>query len=227
MDYIGNELELFQYANNWKAYWSSVVGPHIKGSTLEVGAGLGGNVDLLIPFADEYVALEPDPKLAQEILERPGLEVRVGTTETMDDNKIYDTVLYIDVLEHIQNDRAEFLRAVRLLKTGGNLIVLCPAHQYLYSPFDKAVGHFKRYSKKDFRAFNDLGGDTALRKLTYLDSTGMLASLANKTLLKSSLPTPKQIKFWDSVLVPMSKFTDKLSFGAVGKTVIGVWQKTG
>jgi len=225
VDYIGDELELFRHANNWKTYWSSALRPYIKGSVLEVGAGLGGNIALLQVASDNYIALEPDAQLARSIDERQNLQVVIGTTSDLDQTKKYDTLIYIDVLEHIENDQSEFDRAVSLLKKEGCLIVLCPAHQFLYSPFDKAIGHFRRYNKSDFKTFSKLRDDVKLRKLTYLDSTGMLASVANKLLLKAKMPTVKQVRFWDNVLVPMSRLTDILSLGMIGKTVVGVWQK--
>jgi predicted nucleic acid-binding protein len=61
--------------------------------------------------------------------------------------------------------------------------------------------------------------------LKYLDSLGLLASLANKWFLKQDYPELKQIKFWDNFIIPISKITDILSFYSIGKTVIGIWQK--
>ena len=52
----------------------------------------------------------------------------------------FDTILYIDVLEHIDDDLGELARSATHLRPGGHLIVLAPAHQALYSPFDKAIG---------------------------------------------------------------------------------------
>ena len=63
------------------------------------------------------------------------------------------------------------------------------------------------------------------QKLFYLDSVGMLASLANRLFLKASMPTLKQIQFWDSKLVPPSRLLDPLTFFRVGKSVIGVWRR--
>ena len=58
----------------------------------------------------------------------------------------------------------------------------------------------------------------------YLDSIGLLASLANRLLLNQSMPTAAQIKTWDSVLVPCSRVLDPFLFGAVGKSVLGIWR---
>jgi hypothetical protein len=133
-------------------------------------------------------------------------------------------IVYIDVLEHIENDVDELSRAATLLKESGHLIVLSPAHQWLYTPFDREIGHYRRYSKKSLIEITPL----RLRcvELRYLDSVGMLASLGNRLLLKSSMPTQGQINFWDKRLVPLSIFFDSLLQYRLGKSILGVWRKS-
>ena len=56
-------------------------------------------------------------------------------------------MLYIDVLEHIEHDLDELARAASHLAPGGHLVVLAPAHQALFSDFDRAIGHYRRYNR--------------------------------------------------------------------------------
>jgi hypothetical protein len=53
-----------------------------------------------------------------------------------------------------------------------------------------------------------------------------MASVANKLFLKQSYPTLKQVLFWDSILVSLSKITDVITLNAVGKSLLGIWKKT-
>lgn len=223
LDYIGDELELFSAASNWKSYWSCTVQKYISGNVLEVGAGLGGNAPYLIENADSYTALEPDKALAS-LIDVPNAEVICGTTSDLVGRK-FDTILYIDVLEHIKDDASEFARATSLLSDKGILVILCPAHQFLYTPFDNAIGHFKRYSKSDFKILSDVNESVYLEKAYYLDSIGIAASIANKYILRSKMPTQEQVHTWDKLLVPISRIVDKVLFNNIGKTVIGVWRK--
>ena len=62
-------------------------------------------------------------------------------------------------------------------------------------------------------------------KLNYLDFGGFLASVVNKLLLQQSIPTLKQISFWDRVIVPCSKIVDPLIGYSAGKTLVGIWIK--
>ena len=60
----------------------------------------------------------------------------------------------------------------------------------------------------------------------YLDGVGMLASLANRAMLRQSLPTLRQVLFWDRVLVPLSRLLDPLTGRSFGRSVVTVWQKS-
>lgn len=229
LHYIGNELELFAHARNWKAYWSSILGPYLGKDVLDVGAGLGSTARLLASApCERYVALEPDPALAERMRQSrsqlpPCLEVVQGTIADIPATGAFDTALYIDVLEHIEDDFGELERAGHRLRPGGRLIVLSPAHQWLYSPFDHAVGHVRRYSAAELK--QRLPAGFHVEKLCYLDSIGLFASLANRVVLTQSLPTMKQIELWDRVFIPISKWVDPLTGRRFGKTVLAVFNK--
>ncbi len=153
----------------------------------------------------------------------PGYATRVGTTEDLVASECFDTILYIDVLEHIDDDRGELTRAAAHLKPGGHVIVLSPAHQFLYAPFDRAIGHFRRYSRSSLRAAAPAGLHET--RLVYLDSVGLLASAANRLLLSQSMPTESQILAWDRLMIPLSRLLDPLFMGRAGKSILGVWQR--
>src|SRR5262249_21436916 len=134
------------------------------------------------------------------------LEVRTGTLASLDQTEIFNTILYIDVLEHIKDDSAELARAAEHLAPGGHLVVLSPAHSWLFSRFDQAIGHFRRYTAKALEALTP--AKLRVVKSYYLDSVGLLASAANRLLLAQSLPTARQIHCWDNFMVPCSRILD-------------------
>ncbi len=136
---------------------------------------------------------------------------------------LFDCILYIDVLEHIEADRAELSGAARRLAPGGALIVLSPAHAWLYSEFDRQIGHCRRYTRASLRAA--VPSKVEEEAVFYLDAAGLLASLGNKILLRQSLPTARQIAFWDAWLVRASQWLDPLLGHSLGKSVIGIWRK--
>ncbi|HBE88831.1 MAG TPA: methyltransferase type 12 [Elusimicrobia bacterium] len=229
--YPGGELELFAAAENWKTYVKSQLSPYLQGNVLEVGAGIGSTTGYLCgPGKGRWVCLEPDPEMAERLSRAAssgGLPARCeavkGTIADIPPGALFDAVIYIDVLEHIEDDAAELRAAAAMLSGGGRLIVLAPAHQFLYTAFDRGVGHFRRYSLGDLARIAPPGLE-ALR-LDYLDSAGLLASLGNRLLLRSGMPTAGQIRFWDSFLVRISRRLDPLLAHRLGKSALAVWRR--
>jgi hypothetical protein len=134
-----------------------------------------------------------------------------------------DSVVYADVLEHIEEDGEEVLAASRLLRAGGHLVVMVPAHQWLYSPFDARVGHYRRYSRKRLIGLTPAGFRVVQFK--YLDSAGLALSAANRLLLRSGMPSRNQVALWDRVFVEASKVVDPLFGFRFGKSCVVVWCK--
>lgn len=229
--YIGTELEIFNHATVWKNYYGKHLQPFLGAEVLEVGAGIGGTTKVLCDPKRQtrWLCLEPDEALVGQIEKQiadgslpPICEARAESSAELGADETFDSIIYIDVLEHIEDDRAEMLTISKHLKKDGFLIVLCPAHQKLYTPFDKAIGHYRRYDKKTMAA----AAPETLKivKIIYLDSIGLLASLGNKLILNSASPSYEQIQLWDKRLVPLSKILDPILGFRLGKSIVGIWQ---
>jgi SAM-dependent methyltransferase len=230
--YEGKELELFAQARNWKTYWSDKIRPHLGKSVLEVGAGLGANTPYLLgPGQESCLCLEPDAALTAQIpatladeARRGIVKTRTGTLRDLSADESFDTILYIDVLEHIEDDLGEMRAALAHVAPKGKIIVLSPAHPWLFTEFDRALGHYRRYTRQSLRGCTPVGA--TLIEIYALDSFGLMASVANKLLLHQSIPSSKQIAFWDRCLVSISRWTDPLIGFSLGKSLIAVWQKS-
>jgi SAM-dependent methyltransferase len=230
--YVGSELELFAAVHNWKRYWASQIQRYISGDVLEVGAGIGSNTRFMdLRPRGRWVCLEPDAGLTEQLVKNlkesentREREVVCGTIQSLGENARFDTIIYIDVLEHIERDAGELANAAAMVRPGGRIIVLSPAHQKLYTPFDKEIGHFRRYSRPMLRKVGPPG--LRLEKLFYLDSAGLLLSSANLLLLRQSMPTKRQLAVWDTYVIPVSRLLDPLLGRSVGKSIVGVWQRT-
>lgn len=228
--YLGQELSSFALARRWKRYWSRRVLPFVGTRVLDVGAGIGANVEFLYRPGMSWLCLEPDPAQAAAIVEKreagrlpSACEVLAGTLGNLDSGRRFDTILYVDVLEHIEADATEVLDAGSRLDPHGHLVVVAPAHEWLRSPFDDAVGHFRRYSLDGLRRLTP--PSLRLVRLEYLDCVGVLASVANRVLLRSSMPTRAQIETWDTYMVPLSEKLDSLLSHRVGKSAVAAWQR--
>lgn len=229
--YSGTELDLFATARHWKSYWTRVIDPYLGQHVLELGAGIGANAQALQHrrYA-RWLSVEPDAAMVQQVTQAiaqgqlsPSHEAVCGTSQNLSRDERFDTILYLDVLEHIEDDRTELQRVTDLLQPGGHVVILAPAHNFLYTPFDRKIGHFRRYDKTMLRAI--VPQELRIRRVHYLDSVGMLASLGNKLLLQSDSPSPGQVRFWDSVLVRMSQLVDPLTGFRLGKSIVCILEK--
>ena len=230
-EYVGEELDLFALAVNWKQYFRSQLAGFIRGDVLEVGAGIGETTRHLCDGRQRsWLCLEPDAQLAARLESNiagarltPTPRVRVGTLADLDAASRFDAILYIDVLEHIEHDAEELQRAAALLGAGGCIVVLSPAFGFLYSEFDRAVGHFRRYTKQSLAvAFPK---SLRRRELKYLDGVGFLASLANRVLLHQSVPSRQQIELWDRRMIPVSRHVDGITQHFFGRSVLAVYER--
>jgi SAM-dependent methyltransferase len=226
--YQGGELDIFARASHWKNYWGRQIRPWLHGDVLEVGAGIGANTVLLQSRSvRSWHCLEPDPNLSARLSDAvsglPNCTVATGTTASLPAVQKFDCVLYIDVLEHIEADLEELACAVRLMRPGAHLIVLSPAHQFLYSQFDRAIGHFRRYCEESLK--DCAPRECTLESIFYLDSIGILASLANRMLLRKAEPTIREIMLWDNLMVPLSTVVDRLLGRRFGKSIVGIWRR--
>ncbi|MBN1680240.1 MAG: class I SAM-dependent methyltransferase [Anaerolineae bacterium] len=229
--YIGSELDFFERAVNWKRYWGSRIHRYLGESVLEVGAGIGGTTQILArDHTGQWICMEPDGELIALLQQKRDngdlparCEIRKGTVANLAPDELFDSICYIDVMEHIEDDKSEIALAAKHLRPHGHLIVLCPAHQYLFSEFDTEIGHFRRYNRQMMAALTPPELET--EALYYLDSVGMFASLGNRLLMRASLPTYRQIWFWDKFMIPASRIVDPLLGRRVGKSVMQVWRR--
>lgn len=230
--YEGDELPTFAEAVRWKRYFRDRLRPWLTGDVLEVGAGQGGTTRLLCDGRQtSWTCLEPDAALAEQISTSGSWpastgepRVVVGTLADVPLAQRFDTIIYIDVLEHIEDDAQELEQAALLLKPGGVLVVLSPAWPMLYSDFDRAVGHFRRYTRTSLSAITP--ATTKLERMFFLDSLGALLPLGNRLLLRSTQPKRSQVLFWDQYVIPVSRCLDPCLGYQFGRSIIAVWRAT-
>jgi SAM-dependent methyltransferase len=138
--------------------------------------------------------------------------------------KKFDTIIYLDVLEHITNDQAELTFAYKTLKKNGHLIINVPAFSHLFSDFDKDVNHVRRYNKENIMNLTKNFKYNYI-KMTYYDTLGYIFSLTSKLFIKEyKRKFSEKIKFWD-FLIPLSKIIDIATFNLLGKSLLIIIKK--
>ena len=217
--YDGWELQYFDKSSNFRNYQFDLVKRFIKGNVAEVGPGNGVFLKYYLPLADTIDLFEPSENFLINLNKFKDTKVNIINSYFKENKNYYDTILYLDVLEHIKDDQNEVQAAYESLKKGGTLIINVPAFQHLYSKFDKDIEHLRRYSKN---TLNSLTTKLSFSQtnLFYYDSIGYLLSFASKLITKDYLNNfDKKIKIWDS-LIPFSKLIDLLTLNKFGKSLI-------
>jgi len=217
-NHVGPELALFADTIRWKRYVHARISAYICGRVLEVGGKVGAFTEYLAPLSpDQWSCLEPNLELLAEIARRqtegriPGTAQSVnGTMPDIPTGIQFDTTLYLDVLEHIDDHAAEAAYAADRLVPGGHLIILVARTgvSFRLLPIRHCGSNCRRYTGAGHAA-NCPNGLTSAAAF-YMDSLGLMLSLANRLLLRNSTPRKAQIAIWDRAIVPIARVLDHL-----------------
>lgn len=228
MKYTGWELKFFDSSNNFRKYQYEIIKKFIGRKVLEIGPGSGVFAkDFLSHKAKRLVLSEINPVLYKKLVKnfKPIKKVKVVSKKIKNVNESFNSICYFDVLEHIDNHEAEILSAIGKLKKNGHLIICVPAHSFLYSSYDRSVGHYRRYEKDFFVKFAK-EKKLSLVSLKFFDSLGFILLVINKIMnVKRKNNVGLATFFWNK-LMPISKIIDKLTLNNCGKSLLCVYKKT-
>jgi len=226
LNYPGKELELFDKATFWRKYVHFKTKKFFGEKILEVGAGIGSFTDSYYKEDLQITLTELDQKnlsiLKTKFKNKNNIFIESKYTKSYQTK--FDTIIYMSVLEHIEKDVDEINIALTKLESKGNLIILVPAHNYMYSKFDEEIGHFKRYEIDFFKKL-DLKNSEII-KCFMTDTMGWILYFFNKIFFKNErYPSKTKIFFWDKLFVPFTIILDFLTFYKFGKNIIVVIKK--
>lgn len=124
----------------------------VKGDILEIGCGIGNFTKSLTKYG-KVTAIDINNDYIEQAKKKVGGYARIGFGDIEKGNyffkgRVFDTIVCINVLEHIKDDVMALQNIYKLLKPNGILILHVPAHLFLYGSIDAAIGHFRRYEIK-------------------------------------------------------------------------------
>ncbi len=215
--------ELDQGVPNYNEWLRSLVAPAAVGTVLEVGAGMGTFSLALLRTADKVVAVEPSTRCATALLELSETEERLQTVHgyAIDAAAFgpFDGAVMSNVLEHIDDDVATLKELAGMIRIGGQIAVLSPAFQVLMSDFDRAIGHVRRYRKKDLCARFRAAG-LEIVDARYVNMPGFFAWLLIARMLRKR-PTHHHLStLYDRVVVPPVRRIENLIRPPFGQSVL-------
>ncbi|MCX7766679.1 MAG: class I SAM-dependent methyltransferase, partial [Candidatus Sumerlaeia bacterium] len=188
---------------NWFIYqqMQSFIGKRI----LEAGCGIG-TFTPFFPQAEYYIGIDKEErfieKLRETYAEFPQFEFRVEDLDTLEiadlRSKNLDTILCINVLEHLEKDEVILEKFHQILSPGGKLILLVPAMPGLYSSLDKELGHYRRYKLSALKKTIRKTGFQIVHQ-QYFNSFGVLGWWFNGKILRRRLLPNRQLHLYESL----------------------------
>ncbi len=116
---------------------------------LDVGCGVGDDLEIIGRYG-EVVVLDPSDETLKYVPDNfRKIRCEIQDFDWPEDK--FDAVVIFDVLEHVPDDAQALSRIGHALKPGGLVVALVPAGQWLWSPHDEYLGHFRRYSRQTLR----------------------------------------------------------------------------
>lgn len=223
---LNNLAELDRYN-----YWIyEQIADALGSRILEVGSGTGNITQFLCVNGSEVMATDIvtgyHSKLQRLFSEKPNVSVGILdlTAKAPEEfvNRFFDTVVCLNVLEHIEDDLFALEQMREVLVPGGKLALLVPAHQILYGEFDRAVGHYRRYEKKELEA-KLKRANFIVRRIKFFSLVAALPWLINGRLLKRDYLPTGQTNIANR-LVPLLKL-ESLIGPPCGLSLIAIAQK--
>lgn len=229
--FILKDLQQMLDARKYNGWLYSMIAPFIGKRVLEVGPGIGSISVQIVPHVDLWVGIEPNPYCIEVLNERlvgnQNIRLIQAMAEDADEKVLqeyqFDTVVCVNVLEHIENDVSILKFFENSLQPGGRVVLLTPAMPQAYGTIDAAVGHFRRYTKQSMKQALEKAG-LLPEKLFYFNFLGFWGWLFNARVRKLLQQDNSQIKTFDR-LVPILSRLEKWIPPPVGMSLVAVSRK--
>jgi SAM-dependent methyltransferase len=211
------------FARNYRRWILGEFMPYLRGSVAEVGAGTGSFSTLLLGSGIERLtAFEPSQNMYPLLAEAVRLHARATAVQDYfgkeSGGRSYDAIVYVNVMEHIEDDAGELANVRRALALNGHLLIFVPALPWLYSDLDRQLGHFRRYTKSGLVDLVQRAGLSVV-KAKYFDLAGIAPWYVSHTVLGHSL-TPGRVALFDRTVVPLMSLVERLVPPPIGKNVL-------
>lgn len=225
------DLEMMREAMHYRRWMYGLIAPFIGRRVLEVGAGIGNYSEFLVG-GDALTLLDSSTGCCEALRERFALRNDVHIVQmdicdpivlTLKDSH-FDTIICLDVLEH--TDDALALRHMNaLLPESGILILKVPALQSLHGTIDRALGHHRRYRRRELLGILKRAGFLPDR-CQYINLVGALGWWVNSHVLRRQAQSPIQVRLYDRFVVPLASRVEALWRPPFGQSLLAICRKT-
>ncbi len=228
-------LAVISAANKFNRWMYEEIKPHLKGEILELGSGTGNISEFILK--DNFTTVLSDYNSAYTGILKKKFEQYSNLKEVLSINlqktsfekeyaalhNQFDTIVLLNVIEHLEDDTIAVANCKYMLKQGGKLILLAPAYGFLYCNLDRNLGHYRRYTIHSLAALLEKNKMTIIEK-KYFNLAGISGWLIWGKLLNKPQLQQGTMKIFNT-LVPVFRFTDQLFFKKLGLSAITTGKK--
>lgn len=224
-------LYAFSHAPRFNRWMADTIRPYLGSTILEIGAGIGNLTQHLVSTTTRYYATDIDPdhlaSLHSRFANQPNIAIHRCDLEQASDftpfEQQVDSIVCLNVLEHVGDHYAALGNICRTLRPGGRAIILVPQDQCIYGSLDAALGHHRRYSKRELRAHLQQAGFRVDRLFDF-NRISRPAWFLSSRVLKRHTITKHELSLFN-LFVPLWRRIDSfLPWPGVSLIAVGVKQ---
>lgn len=226
------ELKLCKEQKKFNDWMYSKMKPYLKGDILETGSGYGTFSEKIIrDFSGKVFLTEIDPNF-MKILKKSFRSERVRILKLDLDNKKdfsdleikFDSILSINVLEHVKDDIFALRMLKNILKPDGRIILLVPCHKFLFCSLDIAEGHHRRYSKKELEEKIKKAG-LKIEKAFWFNMFAIPGRFVNGNIFQSRRTHASSFRLFNNLIPILSFLEEKIFKNITGVSRITILKK--
>lgn len=229
--YEGRDLEVLADCPQYYRWIADAMTPYVRGCGIEYGPGKGTISKLVLPHMFQLSLVEPSPNLCQELentfADNAEVSVyceRLETHVVSQPDASVDTVVMVNVLEHVEEDFQTLQELQRIIVPGGHLLLFVPALQWLMSDLDLLHGHYRRYHRKPLEKMCRKAGFEIL-SCRYWDVPGVFAWGLINTIGGSVHFNPRMVGIYDRYIVPVARCVESVVAPPLGKNLLLIAQR--
>jgi SAM-dependent methyltransferase len=233
--YVGKDLESMSFAANYHKWILREFRPFLGKHLVEVGAGTGSFSELLLQENPQSLDLVEPSEMFDHLQQNiPQIKTNAAVSyhraffsqvaQQIADKNQPDSIIYVNVMEHIEDDVAELKVVYQTLKPGARCFIFVPALMFLYGAFDRRIGHFRRYTKRDLDEKCRSVGFKIL-KSKYVDFAGILPWYVKYKIFKSDSLEQGLVNTYDKCAVPVISRLETIVKAPIGKNCLAIVEK--
>lgn len=222
-------LEILEEAKNYNKWIVEQFLHHIKTPLLEVGSGTG-NISAFFSQKKNVTISDIDKGLVENLKKKFSKQtsfiikkIDISGPIAKDEINKYQSIIGINVLEHIQDDRKALSNIHRMLKKNGKILLLVPAKKIAYTRLDKSIGHFRRYEKNELKEKLEDAG-FSIERLYFFNFVGLFSWTIRDKIERGHHMKPYQVALFDKI-VPLLKKVENIIKPFVGISLIAIAKK--